>query len=136
MGERDPSLGAFVDEVRSYFRVMSEMPAPPDADTPNGPGWYVQSPSDTTTYATDPWLSVSDVEVAYAAPTLVVTFRWTQASSFGTPAGLYALVLDGTVPNAEKCTIRVEEFLTRKTWHEGAQRTGNILVVAVPSPTE
>ncbi|MBY6540283.1 hypothetical protein HQ325_16535 [Rhodococcus sp. BP-349] len=133
MDELDLSASAFIDEVESYFRSMSDLPAPPDADLPDGDGWYVHSPS-APRVASPPWIGVSDVHVAYAPPAVIVTFRWTGDTALSAPAKSYALVLDGARLTAEKCTIRVEAFLMKKNWHHGAQAAGSLHVIAVDSP--
>lgn len=135
MGERNAAVDAFVEEVGAYFRAVSEMPDPPHSDETNEPGWHAQSPSEAMTYASTPWIGISDVAVAYAYPVLIMTFRWTGTPPLNELAGFYALVVDGTLLNAEKCMIRIEDFLARKNWYEGAQRAGNINVVSIPSPS-
>lgn len=128
------STTAFVDEVASYIRAMSELPAPPEDSAPREPGWYVQSASAEETYGFEPWLSVSDVHVAYADPALVVTLNWTDRNIHDTSPQRFTVVLDVTGISAERCTIRIEDFLSRDEWFAGAQRVGTVLLVAVPSP--
>ncbi|MBM7415542.1 MULTISPECIES: hypothetical protein [Nocardiaceae] len=128
------SATAYVEEVASYIRAMSELPAPPEDSAPNEPGWYVQSATAQETYGFEPWLSVSDVHVGHADPALVVTLNWTDRNSRETSPQRFALVLDVTDISAERCTIRIEHFLSCDEWSAGAQRAGTILLVAVPSP--
>jgi len=128
------STTAYVEEVAFYIRAMSELPAAPEGSAPNEPGWYVQSARAEETYGCEPWLPVSDVHVAYADPALVVTLIWTDRNNVDASPQRFALILDVTGISAERCTIRVEHFLSRDEWFAGAQRAGTALLVAVPSP--
>lgn len=128
MGEPDTMTKDDVREVEAYLRAMSALPPAPASSKPDETGWYVQSPSAAVTYGYEPWLQVSEVEVAYLAPALMVRLNW---SSSGSDPESFMLILDAHQMNAEKCIIRIETFLSRERWFADTLPIGIIRAVPV-----